>query len=109
MDSAQFWITALGAGGLGSFLIAAAKYTAQWLNGSAGREKARNADLKEQRDSAVTRADRLQEAADREARRRRLAQEHAGQLRHMLLEHGVPPDELPPWPTEHPSQFPPRT
>ena len=109
MDKGELLVALFGAGGVGLILRSLADGAMKHFSGSAGREKARNADLKEQRDSAVTRADMLQEAADREARRRRLAQEHAGQLRHMLLEHGVPPDDLPPWPTEHPSQLPPRT
>lgn len=106
MDKGELLVALFGAGGVGLILRSLTDGAMKHFTGSAGREKSRNNDLKSQRDGAMARADRLQEAADFEARRRRIAQEHAGQLRHMLLERGVPPDELPPWPTEHPSQIP---
>lgn len=108
MDTAEIWVAVLTAGGGGAILTGLANGLVKYFNGSAGREKGRNADLKAQRDDLYQRLLDAQHAADVESRRRRLAQEHAAGLRSMLLEHGVPLAELPPWPTEHPSQLPER-
>ena len=113
MDS-QTWAAIFGAGGFGAILLALVKGIMNWLNGSHGREKARNMDALAQRDdawrerdhhrdrasAADARADRERARGDAEHRRRRQVSEYASTLRSELLARGVLPDELPPWP-EH--------
>ncbi len=108
MDTAQLVATIVGSGGGGAVLLVLARGLVQRLNGSATREKMRNSDLKSQRDDLYQRLLDAQHSADVESRRRRAAQEHAAELRSMLLEHGIPHQRLPEWPSHHPSQLPPR-
>lgn len=109
MDSAQIWATVIGSGGGGAVLLAAIKGIIKRMDGSAIREKARNADLKSQRDDMYQRLLDAQHAADTESKRRRLADEHAGQLRRLLLESGTALKDLPPWPSASPPEPPDRT
>jgi len=67
----------------------------RWAAGSAGREKSRFRILSGERDAA-------EKERDAEAAYRRIVQEHASYLRSLLIEHGVPPDKIPPWPTRGP-------
>lgn len=104
MDS-QTWATIFGAGGFGAILLALVKGAWEWANGNHSREKARNVDALAQRDDAWAerdhhrdRASAEQERADAEHRRRRETQEYASRLRAMLLERGVPAQDLPAWP-----------
>lgn len=106
MDTAQVWTAILGGLGAAGVLGTLAKgFVKQW-NGSYSRERGRNADIVRQRDDAYARtlaleqqADHADARADFEARERRRAQEYASELRRDLVERGVPPTDLRPWPT----------
>ena len=53
--------------------------------------------------------DRAWQRADREAAKRRIAEEHASQLRRQLLAaECVNPDDIPPWPTYTPTDTTPK-
>lgn len=96
MDSTQALVTVIGAGGVGAALLALVNGAIKWVTGTAGREKARNADMKTQRNEAWADAERERARADREALNRRLTEEYASQLRRDCTEHGV--TTLRPWP-----------
>lgn len=104
MDT-QTWATIIGAGGLATVLVALIKGISDWLNGSHTREKTRNVDALTQRNDAWRERDEERERANCErqqadiARRdKRRMQEYASHLRAILLERGIPPSDLPPWP-----------
>lgn len=108
MDSAQLAATIIGSGGGGAVVLAAVKGAIKRMDGSALREKQRNADLKTQRDDMYQRLLDAQYAADAESRRRRRAQEHAAELRALLLQSGMALQELPPWPSADDTEYPER-
>jgi hypothetical protein len=109
MTTGQVLIAILGAGTGGAALMALINGIIKWLNGSAGRERARNADLRTQRNEAWKdaeaergRADTAQARADREARNRNRVADYAAGLRRDCMEHGMNPSELRPWPALEP-------
>ncbi len=61
--------------------------------GRATRERSRVDELVQERD-------RAEDERDRQARWRRKLQEYASQIRSLLIERGVRPEEIPPWPPE---------
>lgn len=102
----QLVVALLGSAGLFSFLGVLVSGITKVRNGTAGREKIRNAGLKEQRNEAWAdaekerdRADCERARADLEAHNRRLTEEYASQLRRDCTEHGMTDRELRPWPT----------
>jgi hypothetical protein len=96
MDSAQLLVAIFGVlGSSGALVIGVVKY----FNGTAGRERARNISMREQRNEAWKDAEEARALADLEAHNRRLTEEYASQLRRDCTEHGVPDRELRPWPT----------
>lgn len=104
MDT-QIWATLFGAGGAVTIAVALIKGVSDWLSGAHAKEKNRNADALTQRndawqerDAERDRALAERERADREHRARRKTEEYASELRVMLLERGVPRNDLPPWP-----------
>lgn len=98
LTTAQAWAAILAAIGAGAVVRDLVAGFIKWLSGAAGRERGRNADLVAQRDDAYTRLRAAETERDDAYRARRLYAEHASALRGMLLERGVPPAELPPWP-----------
>lgn len=100
MDTAQVLGLITAAVGAGGFLTVAISGITKWSSGAAGRERVRNTSMKEQRDEAI-RARQLSDAGrDSEARKRRVTEEYASQLRRDLTELGV--EVLPPWPDTGP-------
>lgn len=104
MDS-QTWAAIFGAGGLGAVLLTLVKGILDWLSGKHSREKDRNVDILAQRNDAWKERDAERKRAnceriraDAEHRRRRQLSEYASELRSLLLEKGVPTDDLPDWP-----------
>jgi hypothetical protein len=104
MDATQATVAIMTAGG-GVFLVALVQGLGKYLSGAAGRERARNSSLKQQRDEAWAlvreereRADLSDARADVEAHNRRLTEEYASQLRRDCTEHGMSDRELRPWP-----------
>ena len=99
----------IGAGGLSSIAPILLRGIRDWRDGTHDREAREAADLISQRDDAVkreraerARADAERDRADHEARRARVIREYASRLRGMLVEQcSMPPDRLPPWPTDH--------
>jgi hypothetical protein len=89
-------ITALiGVGGLAAIIPKVIDGLSAWLSGRAKTEKAKNQTIL----SKLSAADRRAEA---EAEFRRALEEYAGQLRLLLINAGVPPAAIPPWPVrEH--------
>ena len=105
MDPAQTLVTIIGAGGGGAALVALINGAVKFFSGSAGRERARNMTLKDQRNEAWAdaekerdRADRMQARADREARNRNRLADYASSLRRDCTEHGMDLDKLRAWP-----------
>lgn len=105
MDTGQLLITIFGAGTGGAAALALVNGVIKWLNGSAGRERAHNADLRTQRNEAWgdaeterARASNEQARADMEARNRNRIADYAAALRRDCMEHGMTPDEIRPWP-----------
>lgn len=89
----------IGAGGLAGLVTGLVKGIQDWRSGEHTREKERNQDALSQRDRAVKDRDDALRLLDREATRRRVIAEYASTLRRVAIEHGVPTDDLPPWPT----------
>lgn len=98
MDATQILVAVLGLIGSSGFLVAAVNGAVKVHNGTAGREKVRNAGLKEQRNEAWHDAEKERNRADREAGNRRVTEEYAAQLRRDCILHGMQNDELRPWP-----------
>ena len=85
----------IGGAGLGPVIVTVTKAFLAWATGTADREKDRLKELVAERDLWKDRADR---AADW----RRSLQEHVASLRLLLIDHGMPASQLPPWPEEPP-------
>ena len=98
MDSTQILVAVLGLVGSSGFLVAVVNGAVKVHNGTAGRERVRNADLKEQRNEAWHDAEKERNRADREAHNRRVTEEYASQLRRDCILHGMQNHELRPWP-----------
>lgn len=90
--SVEAWVAVIvavaGALGLREMIPGAAR----WLSGGADREKARVQQIIAERDAESARA-------DREARARRKLEEYASTLRRDLIDAGIEPDQITPWPT----------
>lgn len=71
MDSAQLLVAVFGVLGSSGALVVIVNGAIKYFNGTAGREKARNATMKTQRNEAWADAERERDRADREARNRR--------------------------------------
>jgi hypothetical protein len=85
-------ITALiGVGGLAAIIPKVIDGLSAWISGRAKTEKARNQGVL----SKLSAADRR---AESEAEFRRVIEEYAAALRLMLVNAGVPPEKIPPWP-----------
>jgi hypothetical protein len=105
VDTAQIIIAILGAGTGGAILTSLVNGLLKYWTGTTGRERARNADMRTQRNEAWQdaeaergRANIAQARADREARNRNRVADYAAGLRRDCMEHGVNPSELRPWP-----------
>lgn len=91
MEQAQLWAAvaaSLGTGGAATVLISG---LVKYFSGSAGREKARNTDMKSQRD-------RAQVLLNYERERFRVISEEAAKWRRIAIAHGVDKRKLGPWP-----------
>lgn len=64
-------------------------FVVNWISGRAMREKGRVREVIDERDKA-------EDERDREAAYRRIIQEHASELRRLLIEAGAA--DIPPWP-----------
>ncbi|WP_028265943.1 hypothetical protein [Arthrobacter sp. MA-N2] len=105
MDGTQQFVLAMVSIGGGMVALELAKGLVKFFTGAAGRERARNITLKDQRNEAWedaekerARADRMQSRADREARNRNRLADYASALRRDCTEHGMDLDELRSWP-----------
>lgn len=85
-------ITALlGTGGLALIIPKVIEGIRAWRSGRALEEKSKNKSL-------VTRLSESESHAESETRWRRKLEEYAGALRVDLITHGVPEEDLRPWP-----------
>ncbi|MHA7270390.1 hypothetical protein [Arthrobacter sp. HLT1-20] len=109
MDTAQIIITVLGAGTGGAILTSLVNGLIKYWTGTAGRERARNADMRTQRNEAWADAERERNRADREARNRNRLADYASGRRRDLIERGVEPADIAGWPQleTEPSATPP--
>ncbi|UKA59148.1 hypothetical protein [Arthrobacter sp. FW306-2-2C-D06B] len=98
MDGTQQFVLAMVSIGGGMVALELIKGLVKFFTGAAGRERARNVTLKEQRNEAWADAERERDRADREAHNRRITEEYASQLRRDCTEHGMTDQELRPWP-----------
>ena len=85
----------IGGAGLGPVIVTVTKALLAWATGSADREKNHLKELVAERDLWKARA-------DRSAEWRRALQELVASLRLLLINQGIPPEEIPPWPPEPP-------
>ena len=97
MDAWQVIAYLVGAGGGGAAILSLFRGIGKWIDGSAGREKAKNTDIATQRHNAILERDAAIEDRDEADRKRRIAFEYASVLRRQLIEAGITPVE---WPTE---------
>ena len=91
MEPYQVLVAILGSGGIGAAIVALVNGMIKWLSGAAAREKAQNTDLISQRRHAVEERNAAFEERDREAARRRKAEEYASSLRRQLIENDITP------------------
>lgn len=91
MTTTQVLIALLTSAGIGAAIVEFVKGVIKWLSGGATREKERNTSLISQRRHAIEERDEANERGDREAARRRKADEYASKLRRMLIENGINP------------------
>lgn len=88
-------VACIGTGGLGLFFREIADIVSKVRRGVSTRESKRKNDIIAQRDTAIARAEALQQRADDERRLRIAWQEYAGILVYRLRTSGVAPDALP--------------
>lgn len=92
MEWTQLWpllVAVVGTGGIGT----------QWLI-ERNKKKSGKADLERLENlSLVERADYAESLRDWEMAKRRIAMEHAGELRLLCIEYGVPSERIGEWPT----------
>lgn len=98
MDSTQLLVSVIGVIGSSGALAMFAKGAVKYFSGTAGRERARNISMREQRNEAWADAERERDRADREARNRNRIADYASGRRRDLIEHGVDPAAIPDWP-----------
>lgn len=93
------WVTAVvaifGALGIREMIPALGR----WVTGGADREKARVQQIIHDRDTAEQRAKAANARAEHEETHRHIMSEYAYTLRRALIERGVEPGDLPPWPS----------
>lgn len=88
-------VAIISALGLREAVAKGIEHRAKYRSGKAGRERSRIAELETGRREA-------ERDRDRQAAWRRILQEYASRLRSMLIERGVSPGEIPPFPREPP-------
>lgn len=98
MDSAQLLVAVFGVLGSSGALVVIVNGAVKYFNGTAGRERARNISMREQRNEAWADAERERARADREARNRNRVADYASGRRRDLIEHGIDPADIPDWP-----------
>jgi hypothetical protein len=81
----------LGVGGLAAIIPKLLEGLLAWRSGRAVAEKGRNRSIIQRLADAELRA-------EAEADFRRLLEEYAGALRLLLVQAGIPPERIPPWP-----------
>lgn len=91
MDWSQIWPVVGIATGATGFLTVSVQEFRKWRSGVAEDERTENNDLKSIADKAVALRDWADEC-------RRIISEKASKYRRIAIEHGVPEDELGPWP-----------
>ncbi len=84
-------INALTAAAVALGVRQAIPWVIRWASGGSEREKSRFRELVAERTQAEI-------ERDSEAAYRRVIQEFCSVLIRTLIEHGVPPDKIPPWP-----------
>jgi hypothetical protein len=87
----ELWTAILGIGGLAAIIPKIIDGLLAWRSGRAVSEKKRNQSVLER----LADAERREQA---ESDFRRKLEEYAGALRLLLIQAGVPPDRIPPWP-----------
>lgn len=90
----------LAAIGAGTLLTETVRALWKWIGGKANRERDVVAAERKRADEAEEKERAAFRDLDVEARRRRKSQEYAAKLRRIAIEHGIPPSDLPAWPTE---------
>lgn len=99
MDSTQLLITVITTLGTSGGLVLLINGLVKYFNGSAGRERARNTTMKDQRNEAWKDAERERDRAELEALNRRRTEEYTSRVRRFCTEqHGTDPDDFPKWP-----------
>jgi hypothetical protein len=87
----ELWTAILGIGGLAAIVPKAIDGMLAWRSGRALTEKKQNQSILER----LADSERRGEA---EADFRRALEEYAGALRLLLIQAGIPPHRIPPWP-----------
>jgi hypothetical protein len=99
MDATQVLVTIITTLGTSGALVLLINGAVRYFNGSAGRERARNTTMKDQRNEAWKDAERERDRAELEALNRRRTEEYTSRVRRFCTEqHGTDPDEFPTWP-----------
>lgn len=98
MDSAQLVVTAFGVLGSSGALVVIVNGVVKYFSGTAGRERARNISMREQRNEAWADAERERGRADRSNRNVNRIADYASGRRRDLIELGVEPGDIPDWP-----------
>lgn len=100
-------VAVIGAGGVGAAIREIVSVITKVRDGVAAKESTRKHDLVTQRDKALERAAAAERDRDGQARKRRITEEYASQLRRILIELGVDP---PTWPIiDEPDEIPERS
>ncbi|MWV50053.1 hypothetical protein GRS96_12315 [Rathayibacter sp. VKM Ac-2803] len=99
-------VAVLGAGGIGVFFRELVSIITLIRTGVSAKEANRKNDLVAQRDREYHRAEAADQRADAEGRNRRRLEEYSSVLRRRLIDHGLPPAELPKWPDLEPIPAP---
>lgn len=94
----SMWLYLLGGGSLVTILSMLGKGLSGWLSGRAAETTRRDASLVVQRDTAWKERDDERRGRDLAQRNLTRMIDHAGHLRYLLRKHGVPPDEIEPYP-----------
>lgn len=98
MDSTQLLVSVFGILGSSGALVVIVNGAVKYFSGTAGRERARNISMREQRNEAWADAERERDARDRADRNRNRMADYASGRRRDLIEHGVDPGDIPDWP-----------
>ncbi len=94
VDLVPLIVGLIGSGGLGAFFREIVAGLSKIAGGMSARESKRKVDIVQQRDEALERAEDAWAERDKEASKRRRAQEYAARLRRLLIQNGIePPDE----------------